>query len=72
MVGPVVEEIAEEMEGQAVVGKLDVDHNRETAARFGVMSIPTLLIFKDGKVVDNQVGAVPKSVLSGKLQAQMA
>jgi thioredoxin 1 len=71
MVGPVVEEIAGEMEGQAVVGKLDVDHNRDTAAKYGVMSIPTLLIFKDGKVVDKQVGAVPKSVLSGKLQAQL-
>lgn len=71
MVGPVVEEIAGELEGQAVVGKLDVDHNRETAAKFGVMSIPTLLIFKNGEVVDKQVGAVPKSVLSGKLQAQL-
>ena len=71
MVGPVVEELAKELDGQAIVGKLDVDKNRETAGTYGVMSIPTLLIFKDGKVVDKQVGAVPKSVLEGKLKAQI-
>ncbi|MEZ4686894.1 MAG: thioredoxin [Bacteroidia bacterium] len=71
MVGPVVEELAGELEGQAVIGKLDVDKNRDTAGTYGVMSIPTLLIFKDGKVVDKQVGAVPKSVLEGKLKAQL-
>ena len=70
MIGPVVEELAGEMEGQAAVGKVDVDANPGLTARFGVRSIPTLLIFKGGQVVDKVVGVVPKSVLSQKLQAQ--
>ena len=72
MIGPVVEELAGELDGQAVIGKLDVDKNRETAAKYGVMSIPTLLIFRNGEVVDKQVGVVSKSVLAGKMNAAMA
>ncbi|MBU2913999.1 MULTISPECIES: thioredoxin [Reichenbachiella] len=72
MIGPVVEELAGDYEGKAVVGKVDVDANPEVSAKFGVRSIPTLLVFKNGEVVDKQVGAVPKSVLSGKLDAQIA
>ena len=72
MIGPVVEELAGEYDGKAVIAKLNVDENPEIAGRFGVRSIPTLLVFKGGEIVDKQVGAVPKSVLSQKLEAQMA
>ena len=72
MVGPVVEELANEYEGKAIIGKLDVDSNPKIATEFGIMSIPALLFFKDGKVVDKQVGAVPKHVLANKLNAQLA
>lgn len=71
MVGPVVEELAKEYEGKAVIGKMDVDNNPKIATEYGIMSIPALLFFKDGKVVDKQVGAVPKHVLANKLEAQM-
>ena len=72
MIGPVVEELADEYEGKAVVAKLNVDENPNVTARFGVRSIPTLLVFKGGQIVDKQIGAVPKSVLAGKLAAQVA
>ena len=72
MIGPVVEELAGDYDGKAVIGKLNVDKNPQAAARFGVRSIPTLLVFKGGQVVDKQVGAVPKSVLNQKLAAQFA
>ena len=72
MVGPIVEEISKEMEGTAVVGKVDVDSNPNTSMNFGIRNIPTLLIFKNGQVVDKVVGAVPKSTILAKLQAQMA
>jgi thioredoxin 1 len=71
MIGPIVEEIAGEYEGQAVIGKVDVDSNPAVAAKFGIRSIPTLLFFKDGQIVDKQVGAVPKAVLAQKLDAQL-
>lgn len=72
MVGPVVEELANEYKDKAVIGKLNVDFNPKVATDYGIMSIPALLFFKDGKLVDKQVGAVPKHVLANKLEAQLA
>lgn len=72
MIGPVVEELASDYDGKAVVAKLNVDENPQVTARYGVRSIPTLLVFKGGQIVDKQVGAVPKSVLAQKLGAQVA
>lgn len=69
MVGPLVEEIANEYEGKAVIGKVDVDNNPETAQKFGIRNIPTILFIKGGEVVDKQVGAVSKDVLAQKLEA---
>lgn len=71
MIGPVVEELAGDYEGKAVVAKLNVDENPTVTAKFGVRNIPTLLVFKGGQVVDKQIGAVPKSVLNQKLAAQV-
>jgi thioredoxin 1 len=71
MIGPVVEELAGDYEGKAIIGKVDVDSNPGVAQAFGIRSIPTLLFFKGGEIVDKQVGAVPKSVLSQKLDAQL-
>ena len=72
MIGPLVEELANEFNGKAIIGKVDVDTNPEVSAKFGIRSIPTLLVFKGGEIVDKQVGAVPKSVLSEKIEAQLA
>lgn len=72
MIGPSVEELASDYEGRAVVAKINVDENPQVVAKYGVRSIPTLLVFKNGQIVDKQIGAVPKSVLAGKLAAQMA
>src|ERR1041384_1949611 len=69
MVGPVVEELGKDYDGRVVVGKLNVDFNSNVSGMFGIRNIPTILFFKDGKVVDKQVGAVPKSVLDAKLKA---
>ncbi|MDQ3051999.1 MAG: thioredoxin [Bacteroidota bacterium] len=71
MVGPVVEELSKDYDGKAVVGKVDVDSNPGISMKYGIRNIPTLLIFKGGEIVDKQVGAVPKSVLAGKLDGQM-
>ncbi len=68
MVAPIVSEIATEYDGKAVVGKLDVDSNPEVATRYGIRNIPTILFFKNGEVADKQVGAVPKSVLTSKIE----
>ena len=70
-VGPIVDELATELEGRAVVGKVNVDSNSDTPLTYGIRSIPTLLIFKNGDIVDKLVGAVPKSQLLEKLEAQM-
>jgi thioredoxin 1 len=69
IVGPIVEEIADEYDGRAVVGKLDVDSNRETAVKFGIQAIPTLLLVKDGQIADRIVGAVDKNSIKSKLDA---
>ena len=71
MVAPIIEELAGEYEGRAKIGKMDVDYNHATPHSFGIRSIPTLLIFKDGVVVDQIIGAVPKKVLSDKLDTHI-
>ena len=71
LIGPVVEDLAKDYEGRAVIGKVDVDNNPAVSAQYGIRSIPTLLFFKNGEIVDKQIGAVPKSVLSKKLEAQL-
>ena len=72
MVGPVVDELAKEYDGKAVVGKVNVDNNPQVAMKYGIRSIPTILFLKNGEVVDRSVGAVPKSQLSQKLEGQLA
>jgi thioredoxin 1 len=67
MVGPIIEEIANDYEGKAVVGKVDVDANQEFAAKYGVRNIPTVLLFKNGEVIDKQVGVAPKSTYTQKI-----
>ena len=69
MIGPIVEEIAKEYEGKAVVGKLNVDENGDIATEYGIRSIPTLLVFKGGQIVDRVVGAVPKPSITQKIDA---
>jgi len=71
MVGPVVEELSEEYDGKAVVGKVDVDSNPGISAKYGIRNIPTLLLFKGGEIVDKQVGVAQKSVLAQKIDAQL-
>jgi len=68
MVAPVIEQLASELSGSVLVGKLDVDANPQTAARFAVQSIPTLLILKDGREVDRLVGAQPRAAILQRLQ----
>jgi len=68
MVAPVIEELASEMQGKIVFGKLNVDENPATSAKHQIMSIPTLLVFKNGSLVDRLVGAYPKEELKKKLE----
>ena len=72
IIAPVVAELANEYAGRAKIAKLDVDHNPMVAQSFGVRSIPTLLFFKDGVVVDQLIGAAPKRSLAGKLDSLVA
>ncbi|MEM0492837.1 MAG: thioredoxin [Candidatus Thermoplasmatota archaeon] len=67
MMGPVIDELAKEMQGKIAFGKLNVDENQETSMKYDIMSIPTLLIFKNGKLVDRIVGAMPKDTLKQHL-----
>ena len=72
MIAPLLEEIAEEYDGQLQVAKLDVDYNQQTAMAYGVMSIPTLILFKDGQAVERIVGYMPKDRLMNKIAPYMA
>ena len=67
MIAPIIEELSAEYQGKVKVGKLDVDENQQTAIKYGVRSIPTVLFLKDGEVKDSIIGAVPKSVFQEKL-----
>lgn len=68
MVAPTIDALANDLSGKVVFGKLDVDQNRQTAAIFNIMSIPTMLIFKNGQLVDTMVGALPREMIEAKLQ----
>ena len=72
MVGPIIEELANDYEGKALVGKVDVDANSEVSMNFGIRSIPTILFFKNGEIVDKQVGAATKDALKSKLDKALA
>ena len=69
MVGPIVEELSKEYEGKVQIGKMNVDDNVETPETYGIRNIPTILFFKDGLLVDKQVGATQKAVLASKVEA---
>jgi len=69
MIAPIIEELAEKYNGKIKVGKLDVDENQQTAIKYGVRSIPTVLFLQNGKVVDTIIGAVPKSQFEQKVSS---
>ncbi|MBN1495096.1 thioredoxin [Candidatus Peregrinibacteria bacterium] len=71
MIGPIIEEIAKEYEGKAKVGKVDVDGSPNTAGQFGVQSIPTIILFKDGKEIDRVIGFQGKDALKAKIDANL-
>ena len=69
MVGPIVDELHTEYEGKAIVGKVNVDDQQEISSKYGIRNIPTILFFKDGEIVDKNVGVAPKSDLANKIDA---
>lgn len=69
MIGPIIDELATEYEGKVIIGKCDVDENGDVAAEYGIRNIPTVLFFKDGKLVDKQVGSAAKSAFVAKIEA---
>lgn len=69
MVGPIIDELATEYEGKVIIGKCDVDDNDDVASEFGIRNIPTVLFFKDGQLVDKQVGSAPKGIYAAKIDA---
>jgi len=71
IIAPIVEELASEYDGKVKVGKLDVDSNQQTSIKYGVRSIPTLLVFKDGNVKDTIIGAVPKKLIVEKINSAL-
>jgi thioredoxin 1 len=71
MIAPIIEELAKELQGKIVFGKLNVDENQTTATQYGIMSIPSLLVFKNGALVDTIVGALPKPQLKSKLDSYL-
>ncbi|MDX9690574.1 MAG: thioredoxin TrxA [Proteobacteria bacterium] len=72
MLGPVLEEVASEMSGKLTIGKMNVDQNPETPTKYGIRSIPTLLLFRDGELIETKVGALPKQALVSWLQDKAA
>ena len=71
MVGPIIDELSNEYDGKAVVGKVDVDSNQECAAKYGVRNIPTVLLFKNGELVDRKVGVSPKQVYAEAIESAL-
>ena len=71
VVGPVVEELANDYDGKVVIGKVNVDHNSELSAKYGIRNIPTIIFIKDGEVDDKSVGASPKNILEEKIEAML-
>lgn len=71
MMSPVIDELATEYEGKVKIGKINTDENRAIASKYNVMSIPTIILIKDGQVVDTVVGALPKTVLQQKIEAML-
>jgi thioredoxin 1 len=71
MVGPIIDELAQDYKGKAVVGKVDVDNHQQFAAKYGVRNIPTVLVFKDGEIVNRQVGVAAKNVYADAIDAAM-
>ena len=71
MIAPIVEELAHEYEGKALIGKLNVDENPEVSMKYGIRSIPTILIIKNGQVVDRQVGTTSKHILAAKIESHL-
>ncbi|KIM04930.1 MAG: thioredoxin [Sulfurovum sp. PC08-66] len=72
MIAPVIEELAEDFEGKAKICKVNTDEQQEVAAKYGIRSIPTILFFKDGQMVDQMIGAASKDVFADKINAQLA
>jgi thioredoxin 1 len=70
-ISPIIEELSKQYNGKIKVGKVNVDHNPNVSINYGITSIPAILFIKDGKVVDKQIGAVPKSILEKKIQAHL-
>lgn len=66
--GPSIDELSAEYEGRALIGKVDVEENNDLAEKYAIRSVPTIIFFKDGEMVDKQVGAVPKAVLESKIK----
>ncbi|MFP3593731.1 thioredoxin [Chryseobacterium sp. SIMBA_038] len=69
--GPIIEEVATDFDGKAIVGKVDVDNNQEISMQYGIRNIPTVLIFRNGEVVDKIVGVAPKETIAEKLSAHL-
>jgi thioredoxin 1 len=71
MLGPVIDELSKDLEGKAIIGKLDVDSNQISAAKYGVRSIPTVLLFKDGEMISKQVGVAPKQTYEDAINSAL-
>ncbi|GAA5220530.1 thioredoxin [Membranihabitans marinus] len=72
MIGPIIEELATDYDGKALIGKVNVDHNPDLSIKYGIRSIPTILFVKDGEIVDKLVGATTKQVLAGKVEQHLS